>query len=142
MATIYRSARVDVPADVATDFLLAFADAEVHVFSVVKGERLEGDDRIITRFDGSELVEHNVTVDAARRRVVYTVPDLAEVTHHQAEMRVGVDATGAVTLVWTIDFLPHRLATERSDSYDQLFAELIAAMERFAADRAVAQAGR
>jgi hypothetical protein len=138
MATIYQSARVDVPADVATDFLLAFADAEVHVFSMVKGERLEGDDRIITRFDGSELVEHNVTVDPARRRVVYTVPDMAEVTHHQAEMRVDLDAHGTVTLAWTIDFLPHRLAAERTGTYNQLFVELIAAMERFAADRAAA----
>ncbi len=136
MGTIYRSARLDVPADAAAEFLERFAAAEVHVFSLSQGERLDGDDRIVAQADGSELVERNVTVDRARRRVVYTVPGLSGVEHHQAEMRIDLDARGAVTLVWTIDFLPHRLADERGELYDRLFAELITAACGYAAARA------
>jgi hypothetical protein len=118
---------------VAAEFLERFAAAEVHVFSLSHGERLVGDDRIVTLADGSELVERNVTVDPARRRVVYTVPGLSGAEHHQAEMRIDLDEQGAVTLVWTIDFLPHRLADERGELYDRLFAELIAAARAYAA---------
>jgi hypothetical protein len=118
---------------VAAEFLERFAAAEVHVFSLSHGERLVGDDRIITLADGSDLVERNVTVDPARRRVVYTVPGLSGAEHHHAEMRIDLDEQGVVTLVWTIDFLPHRLADERGELYDRLFAELIAAARAYAA---------
>ena len=53
----------------------------------------------------------------------------AGVQHHQAEMRVDVDADGAATLVWITDLLPHELADALAPVYDTLFADLLAAVE-------------
>lgn len=132
MGSIYRSAPLAVPANVAGDFLQRFAHAQAHVFSVATGERMEGEDRIVSQADGREIVERNVTVDAERRRVAYTVPGLNGAEHHHAEMRVE-DRDGVAWLFWTIDYLPHRLADEREGLYDGLFAELVAAVNTYAA---------
>jgi hypothetical protein len=128
VASIYRVATLEVSPEVAGDYLERFAYARAHVFSMATGERMEGDARIVTQADGSEIVELNVTVDPVRRRVAYTVPGLNGAEHHHAEMRVDVDADGSARLSWTIDYLPHHLAEEREELYDGLFAELLAAV--------------
>lgn len=128
MATIFCSAPLHVDPDVAWDFLERYARSEVHVFSACVAERQEGDVRVVTLADGSEVRERNVTVDAARRRAVYTVPDLVGAEHHQAEMRVDVDADGVATLVWCTDVVPDGLADALRPVYGPMFEELLAAV--------------
>jgi hypothetical protein len=130
VATVHFSAHLDVPADVAWDFIDRYSRSEVHVFSVCSGERQEGDTRVVVLADGSEVRERNVTVDAVRRRAVYTVPGLAGVEHHQAEMRVLEDPDGKVVLEWTTDVLPDSYADLLRDVYCSMFAELVAALNR------------
>jgi len=127
MATLYHSARLDVAPDVAWDFLDRYTRSEVHVFSACVAERREGDWRVVTLEDGSELRERNITVDPARMRAVYTVPGMAGAEHHQAEMRVEVDDHGAA-LVWVTDVLPASLTDDIADMYVVLFAELVHAV--------------
>lgn len=127
MGTIYRSAQLAVTADAAWDFLDRYTRAEVHVFSMCVSERQEGEFRVVTLADGQEVWERNVTVDPVRRRAAYTIPGHRGAEHHHAEMRIDVDQEGRVVLVWVTDYLPHRLAEERAASYDDLFAELVAA---------------
>jgi hypothetical protein len=129
MATIYRSAELTVPADVAWRFLDRYTRSEVHIFANCVSERQVDDFRVVVTADGMELWEQNITVDAARRRAVYTVPGIPGVKHHQAEMRIDVDADGAATLVWITDLLPHDLADTLGPVYDTLFADLLAAVE-------------
>jgi hypothetical protein len=49
--------------------------------------------------------------------------------HHHAEMRVDVDGEGRAHLVRDTGYLPHHLAEERAASYDNLSAEVVAAVE-------------
>lgn len=129
MATIHRSAPLAVSADDAWSVLDRYTRSEVHVFANCASERQVDDYRVVVTVDGMELWERNVTVDTARRRAVYTVPGIPGVEHHQAEMRVDVDAGGRATLVWVTDLLPHELAEAMSEVYDMLFADLLAAVE-------------
>ena len=124
MAGLYYRAPLSVTADVAWDFLECYSRAEVHVFSSCIAERRVDDYRVVTITDGSDVWEQNITVDPERRRAVYRVPGLAGAEHHQAEMRIETNGTGAPHLVWVTDVLPHHLADLLRDTYDTLFAEL------------------
>lgn len=128
MATIYHSAPLSVPAHVAWDFVEKFTQSEVHAFSVCISERQEGEYRIVTLADGTEVRERIVTVDPARMRAVYTVPGLLGCEHHQAEMRVLESADGSATLEWVTDVLPAELATALADAYAPMFRDLIDAV--------------
>lgn len=130
MGSIYRQAPLNVPADVAWDFLDRYTRAEVHAFSNCADERREGDYRVVTTVDGQEIWERNVTVDAARRRAVYTIAGLLGAEHHHAEMRVDVAPDGTASLVWITDVLPDELAGSLEDIYTQLFDDLVAAVNR------------
>ena len=127
MGSIYHSARLDVPADVAWDYLDRFTRAEVIPFSAAGRGRREGEYRVVTMPGGHEIWERNVTVDPVRRRTSYTITGLNGAEHHHAELRVDVGPDDAVTLVWVTDYLPHELADQRAAGYAALFDELVAA---------------
>ncbi len=127
MGSIYYEARLDVPADVAWDYLDRFTRAEVLPFSSPVAGRREGEYRVVTMPGGHEVWERNVTVDPVRRRTSYTIEGLGA-EHHHAELRVDVGAGDAVTLVWVTDYLPHELAEQRAAGYAVLFDELVAAV--------------
>jgi hypothetical protein len=129
MATIYRTATLTVPPDVAWRFLDRYTRSEVHVFANCVSERQVDDFRVVVTADGMELWEQNITVDGVHRRAVYTVPGIPGIEHHQAEMRIDVEPDGRATLVWITDLLPHALADTLSPVYDTLFADLVAAVE-------------
>lgn len=128
MASIHYSSPVQVPAAIAWDFLDRYSRAEVHAFSACVGERQEGDYRVVTLGDGSEVRERNVTVDSATMRAVYTVPGLLGAEHHQAEMRVVEGGDGSATLVWCTDILPDELAEVLREPYAAMFGELLDAV--------------
>lgn len=128
LASVFFSAELDVPAGVAWDFVHRYSRGEVHAFSVCASERLEGDTRVVTLGDGTEILERNVTVDPARMRAVYTVPGLPGIEHHQAEMRVVEQPGGAVMLEWCTDVLPNEYADALRGAYGPMFDELVAAV--------------
>ena len=128
MGSIYHSEKLDVPADVAWDYLDRFSRAEVLPFSSSAAGRREGEYRVITMPGGQEIRERIVTVDPVRRRTSYTITGLNDAEHHHAEMRVDVDSDNKVTLVWVTDYLPHELAEQRAAGYAVLFGELVAAV--------------
>lgn len=130
MGSIHYEARLDVPADVAWDYLDRFARAEVLPFASAAAARREGEYRVVTMPGGFEVRERIVTVDPARRRTSYTIAGLNDAEHHHAEMRLDVAADGAVTLVWVTDYLPHELADQRAAAYAALFDELVAAVNK------------
>jgi hypothetical protein len=128
MGSIYFTARIDVPADVAWDYLDRYARAEVLPFSACAAWRLEGEYRVVTMPGGREIWERNVTLDPVRRRTSYAIAGLNGAEHHHAEMRVEVGSDDTVSLVWVTDYLPHELAEQRAAGYAVLFDELVAAV--------------
>jgi len=128
MASIYYAAKVDVPADVAWDYLDRFTRAEVLPFSSCADCRREGEYRVVTMPGGHEIWERNVTVDPDRRRTSYTIQGLNGAEHHHAEMRVDAGTDGTVTLVWVTDYLPHELAGQWAAVHAVLFEELVVAV--------------
>jgi Polyketide cyclase / dehydrase and lipid transport len=71
--------------------------------------RLDGDDRIVTFFNGSVLRERLVDLDEEARRLVWSVLD-PPYTHHNASAQVFADGADRSVLVWIADFLPNELA--------------------------------
>ena len=72
--------------------------------------RLEGEDRIVTFFNGAVAREVLVDLDDGARRLAWSVVD-GPYTHHSASAQVLADGDGRARFVWTADLLPNELAT-------------------------------
>jgi uncharacterized protein YndB with AHSA1/START domain len=77
--------------------------------------RLDGDDRIVTFFEGTVLRESLVDLDDEARRLVWTVVG-GPYAHHNASAQVFSVDGGRARFVWTADLLPNELA-ERTGSF-------------------------
>ena len=80
---------------------------------LVTDTQLDGEDRIVTFFNGSMARERLVALDDDRRRLVYAVVESPlGLRHHQAsaEIHDTGDATGGSRFVWTTDLLPDDVA--------------------------------
>jgi carbon monoxide dehydrogenase subunit G len=76
----------------------------------VAAARIEGDERILTMPDGTEVRELIVAVDHGQRRMSYSVqgPGRLRLAHHHAAFQVFDHDGGARSrLVWVTDVLPH-----------------------------------
>jgi carbon monoxide dehydrogenase subunit G len=75
----------------------------------VRDARIEGDTRVLTMPDGTEVRELIVAVDHEDRRMAYSVqgPGRLELAHHHAAFQVFDHDGGRARLVWTTDVLPH-----------------------------------
>jgi Polyketide cyclase / dehydrase and lipid transport len=71
--------------------------------------RPDGEDRIVTFFNGSVLRERLVDLDDDKRRLVWSIADPLY-THHNASAQVFADGAGRSLFVWIADFLPNELA--------------------------------
>jgi hypothetical protein len=71
--------------------------------------RLDGDDRVVTFFNGAVVRELLVDLDDEARRLVWSVVE-GPYTHHNASAQVFADGEGRTRFVWIADFLPHELA--------------------------------
>jgi hypothetical protein len=73
--------------------------------------RLDGDDRIVTFFNGAVAREAFVDSDDAQRRLVWSVTESRlGLTHHNASAQVFDGPDGTTRFVWTADVLPHEMA--------------------------------
>jgi Polyketide cyclase / dehydrase and lipid transport len=71
--------------------------------------RLDGDDRIVTMFNGITLRELLVELDDDARRLVWSIAD-GPYSHHNASAQVLSHGEHGSRFVWIADFLPHELA--------------------------------
>ncbi|MEV4624319.1 SRPBCC family protein [Asanoa sp. NPDC049573] len=82
--------------------------------------RLDGDDRIVTFFNGAVAREAFVDHDEQQRRLVWSVTESAlGLTHHNASAQVFTEAGGATRFVWIADVLPHEAATPVGQMMDR-----------------------
>jgi len=112
VATVRVETLIDLPAALVWE---AVADVgAVHERLLpgrVTAARIEGDTRILTMPDGSEIRELIVAVDHELRRLAYAVVggQKLPLTYHHATFQV-FDEAGASRLVWVTDVLPHAMA--------------------------------
>jgi hypothetical protein len=111
MGTVTKEIAVKSRADEVWDAMRDFgALPERVVPGFVIESQLEGSDRIITFSSGAVARERLVSLDDARRRLVYAVVESRlGFTHHQATVEVHDEGDGhgqGCRIVWTTDFLP------------------------------------
>ncbi len=80
--------------------------------------RLEGEDRIVTFFNGTVLREVLIDLDEEDRRLVWSVVD-GPYTHHNGSAQVFADGEGACRFVWVADLLPDTLAAPTREMMEQ-----------------------
>src|SRR5580692_436203 len=80
----------------------------------VTDTRLDGDDRIVTFFNGTVLRELLVDLDDEARRLAWSIVE-GPYTHHNASAQVFSEGDGASRFVWTADLLPNDLADRTAE---------------------------
>jgi hypothetical protein len=138
MASIYYDTVVSGSPTAAWDVLDRYTRSELHVFSGATDEREEfvsgsderpdGHYRVVTDGEGNDVWELNVSTDAEHKRASYTVPGLFGATHHHASMQI-IEEDGKTKLVWITDVLPDSFAEQLASFYDELWVDLVKAVE-------------
>jgi hypothetical protein len=80
--------------------------------------KMEGEDRVVTFFNGMVARERLVTTDEENCRLVYTVVE-GRASHYNAAVQVFSEGDGRSRLIWTIDLLPESLAPAIGGMMDQ-----------------------
>jgi hypothetical protein len=111
MASIHKDISLDARAD---DVWAAVRDyGAVHqrvAPGFVTDCKLDGDSRIVTFANGNVAQELLVTMDEARKRLVYAVVS-ERVKQHSASIQVFADGEGRSRMVWIADVLPNEIAS-------------------------------
>jgi uncharacterized protein YndB with AHSA1/START domain len=112
------SITVEVPIDAPPELVwAAIADVGAVHRRLLPGRvtdaRMDGDVRILTMPDGSQITELIVAVDHDARRMAYAVQSgqRMALSHHHASFQVFDDGERS-RLVWITDVLPHSRAAE------------------------------
>jgi hypothetical protein len=71
--------------------------------------KLDGEDRIVTFFNGAVAREVLIDLDEESRRLVWAVVD-GPYTHHNGAAQVFAGDDGGSLFVWTADLLPNEAA--------------------------------
>ncbi|MER7283676.1 SRPBCC family protein [Dactylosporangium sp. NPDC000244] len=97
----------------------------------VADARIDGDERILTMPDGTEVRELIVAVDHEQRRMAYSVqgPGRMVLAHHHAAFQVFGDGDRS-RLVWTTDVLPHDREPAVRARVERGIEEMRAVLER------------
>jgi uncharacterized protein YndB with AHSA1/START domain len=76
--------------------------------------RLDGDDRIVTFFNGSVVRERLVDRDDEARRLAWTMVE-GPYRHHNGYAQVFPTGDGGTRFVWVTDILPNDLAARTAE---------------------------
>jgi carbon monoxide dehydrogenase subunit G len=113
MATLRRQIALNAPASAVWSALRDFSAVHTRVApgfltKLEMDPNSNGDDRIVTFFNGMVARERLITADDEDRRLVYAVVE-GRASHYNAAVQVFPEGDGS-RLVWTIDLLPNELA--------------------------------
>ncbi|MGO9754970.1 MAG: SRPBCC family protein [Solirubrobacteraceae bacterium] len=110
MASIRKEIVIDASAECVWDALRDWGELHVRLVpGFATDARLDGEDRIVTFFNGSALRERLVDLDEEARRLAWSIVD-PPYSHHNASAQVFADGTDRSVFVWIADFLPNELA--------------------------------
>jgi Polyketide cyclase / dehydrase and lipid transport len=109
MASIRKEIAIDASAECVWDALRDWGGLHVRLVpGFATDARLDGEDRVVTFFNGSVLRERLVDLDDDARRLVWSVVD-EPYAHHNASAQVFADGAHRSVFVWIADFLPSEL---------------------------------
>lgn len=80
--------------------------------------KLDGDDRIVTFFNGTVVREVLVDIDDDARRLAWSIVD-GPYTHHNGASQVFPEGESGARFVWVADLLPNELAAPTSEMMQQ-----------------------
>jgi uncharacterized protein YndB with AHSA1/START domain len=110
MASIRKERAIAAPPEMVWDALRDWG--AIHrrlVPGFVVDAKLDGDDRIVTFFNGAVMRELLVDLDEDARRLVWSIAD-GPYSHHNGVAQVLADGDGGSRFVWLADLLPNELA--------------------------------
>jgi uncharacterized protein YndB with AHSA1/START domain len=129
MACVRKEVVIDTPPERAWDALRDWAAVhERLVPGFVVDARLDGEDRVVTFFNGAVVKELLVDLDDDARRLVWSVVD-GPYAHHNASAQLFAEGDGRTRFVWIADFLPHEVAPHIDAMMEQGTAVVKATLE-------------
>jgi hypothetical protein len=115
MACIRKEILIDAPPEAAWDALRDWGAIHQRLVpGFVVDTRLDGEDRVVTFFNGLEAREVLVDLDDEARRLVWSIVD-GPYTHHNGAAQVFAEAEGRTRFVWTADLLPDEAAAQTGE---------------------------
>lgn len=118
MAMIRKERTIDAPPERVWDALRDWgAIHERLVPGFVVDAKLDGDDRIVTFFNGAVVREILVDLDEEERRLAWSVVD-GPYTHHNGVAQVFAEGDGC-RFVWTADLLPSETAAPTDEMMER-----------------------
>ena len=118
VATIRVERQIDASAEEVWDALRDWgAIHERLVPGFVTDAQLDGEDRIVTFFNGAVVREILVDLDEEGRRLVWSVVD-GPYSHHNGAAQVFAEGEGC-RFVWTADLLPNEAAAPTAEMMEQ-----------------------
>jgi uncharacterized protein YndB with AHSA1/START domain len=113
MASIRTETIIDASPEDVWDALRDWAHPHTRLVpGFITDTRLDGEDRLVTFFNGATVREVLVTRDDVMRRLVWSIVGGAGgiYIHHNGAAQVLLDADGSTRFVWTADLLPDAAA--------------------------------
>lgn len=119
MASIRKEVVVDVPVETVWDAVRDFGALHRRLVpGFVTDAHLEGDDRVVTFFNGNVLRERLISAGTTDHRLVWTIVD-GPWTHHNGCIELFPEGSRQTRFVWTTDLLPHELADQTGASMER-----------------------
>lgn len=110
---------IDAPPEMVWDALRDWgAIHERLVPGFVVDAQLDGEDRIVTFFNGAVMRELLVDDDDEARRLVWSIAD-GPYSHHNGVAQVFDDGDGRTRFVWLADLLPNEFAELTGEMMEQ-----------------------
>jgi hypothetical protein len=124
MATVWKETIVEAPPEVVWEALRDWgAVHERLVPAFVTAAELDGEDRIVTFFNGAVARELFISCDAQARRLAWSARS-ERLSHHNASAQVFAHEGGRTRFVWIADVLPHEMAPTVAEMMDVSLASL------------------
>lgn len=135
VATVRKERLIDAPAEQVWDALRDWgAIHERLVPGFVTDARLDGEDRVVTFFNGAVVREVLIDSDDEERRLVWSVVD-GPYTHHNGAAQVFAEGE-RTRFVWTADLLPNEAAAPTAEMMEQGIEVLKKAQEAVSSEKA------
>lgn len=111
MASIRKEILIDAPPEQVWSALRDWGALHERLApGFITDTKLDGNDRIVTFFDGATVREVLIGLDDDTHRLSWTIVD-GPYTHHNGSAETIADGEDRTRFVWTTDLLPNELAT-------------------------------
>jgi carbon monoxide dehydrogenase subunit G len=128
MATVTKEFQIAANPDKVWDAIRDFHAVHERVApGFLTGATADGDDRILTFFNGFVARERLVGIDEARRRISYSIIE-GRYAYHHASFQVSAHEAGS-RVIWITDLLPDTLAEISNMMMEQGSAAMIQTLE-------------